>query len=130
MFSVVLLLMLPVILGMSAFRLYDLPRELVAGRMQFNPARRNLASAAFLFVYVMLTGYTLAVVYVLGSAIAQPPRVFQELFPRVYVPALYPLVYLGFEWVLYYSVKRPPGSRIPPSSTTVPSRAAAATGEG
>jgi hypothetical protein len=122
MFSVILILMLPAILSMSVFRLCQLPRELLAGRMQFNPVRRNLALTAFLFMYVMLTGYTLAVVYVLGRAIAQPPRVFQELFPGVYVPVLYPLIYLGFEWVIYHCVKRPLGSRTSPPSTAVPSR--------
>jgi hypothetical protein len=81
-------------------------------------------------MYVMLTGYALAVVYVLGRAIAQPPRLFQELFPGVYVPVLYPLIYLGFEWVIYYCVNRLPGSRAPAPSAAVPSRATVATGEG
>ena len=34
-----------------------------------------------------------------------PPKTVHELIAAAYVVAGYPFVYLGFEWVLYYSVK-------------------------
>ena len=34
-----------------------------------------------------------------------PPRTIHDLFAAALFAVAYPLVYLAFEWVLYYSVK-------------------------
>ena len=56
MLSAVLLLMLPVVLGMSVIRLVQLPQDLWAGRARINSRRRLLCALAF----ILLFGYAIA----------------------------------------------------------------------
>lgn len=105
MLTVVLLLMLPAVLGMSAFRLGQLPRELWARRVCIHPRRRLLCTLAFGVVYIALAAYTVLVLLALARAFWTPPRTIHDLWAAAAIGVGYPLVYLAFEWVLYYAVK-------------------------
>jgi len=105
MLTAVLLLMLPAVLGMSVMRLVTLPRDLWAGRARINPRRRLLCALAFSVLYCALAAYTMLVLNALARALWTPPRTVDDFFAAAFVAVAYPLVYLAFEWVLYYSVK-------------------------
>jgi hypothetical protein len=109
MLTAVALLMLPVVLGLSVMRLVRLPRDLWAGRAMINPRRRLLCALGFGVLYCALAIYTLVVLLAAARALWAPPRTIHEVFAVAVVAVAYPLVYLAFEWVLYYSVK--PASR-------------------
>ncbi len=105
MLTVVLLLMLPAVLGMSAFRLVQLPRDLRSRRASINPRRRLLCALAFGVVYIALAAYTILVLFAAARALWTPPVTIHDLWAAATVGVGYPFVYLAFEWVLYYSVK-------------------------
>jgi hypothetical protein len=105
MLTVVLLLMLPAVLGMSAFRLVQLPRDLRARRAIIHPRRRLLCALASGVVYIALAAYTILVLLAVARVLWTPPETIHDLWAAASVGAGYPLVYLAFEWVLYYSVK-------------------------
>lgn len=105
MLTIVLLLVLPAVLGMSAWRLVQVPRDLLAHRRRVNARRSLLCALAFGVMYRALAVYTILVLITAARALWMPPQTVHELFAVAYVGAAYPLVYLGFEWVLYYSVK-------------------------
>jgi hypothetical protein len=108
MLTAVLLLMLPVVLGLSVMRVVQLPRDLWAGRARINPRRRLLCAMAFGVLYCALAAYTIVVLLAVARAVWTPPKTIQDLFAAAIVAVAYPLVYLAFEWVLYYSVKPVP----------------------
>jgi hypothetical protein len=105
MLTAVLLLMLPVVLGMSLMRLLQLPRDLWARRATINPRRRPLCALAFGVLYCALAAYTIVVLLAMVRALWTPPRTIHDVFAAAVVAVAYPLVYLAFEWVLFYSVK-------------------------
>ena len=105
MLTLVLLLMLPAVLGMSVMRVVTLPRDLWVGRARINPRRRLLCALAFGVVYCALAIYTIVVLLAVARSLWTPPKTIQDLFAVAFVAVAYPLVYLAFEWVLYYSVK-------------------------
>jgi len=105
MLTVVLLLMLPAVLGMSAVRLVQLPRDLRSRRANIHPRRRLLCVLAFGVVYIALAAYTILVLLVAARMVWTPPETIHDLWAVATVGAGYPFVYLAFEWVLYYSVK-------------------------
>lgn len=108
MLTAVMLLLLPAVLGLSMMRLVRLPRDLWAGRAMISPRRRPLCALAFGVLYCALAIYTMLVLCALARALWTPPRTIHELFAAAFVAVAYPLVYLAFEWVLYYSVKPVP----------------------
>ncbi len=105
MLTLVLLLLLPAVLGMAVYRLVQMPRDLWARRTHISPKRRWLSALAFITVYSVLAGHTAFVLVALARLLQSPPQTIADLFPAVQVWAAYPLAYLGFEWVAYYSVR-------------------------
>jgi hypothetical protein len=105
MITVVLLLLLPAVLGMSVFRLVQLPRDLLARRTRMNPRRRLLSVFAFIAVYIVLTGHTVLVLIALADLFSSPPQTIEDLLSAASIGAAYPIAYLTFEWVVFYSVK-------------------------
>lgn len=105
MLTVVLILMLPALLCMAAFRLLQLPQDLRARRASINPRRRLLCALAFGVVYIALAAYTVLVLLNVARALWTPPETIHDLWAAASVGVGYPFVYLAFEWVLYYSVK-------------------------
>ncbi len=55
-------------------------------------------------MYCALATHTILVLMAVASALWTPPETIQDLVAAAVVAVTYPLVYLGFEWVLYYSV--------------------------
>ena len=105
MLTVVLLFLLPAVLVMSVYRLVQLPRDLRARRTRFNSRPTTLCALGFASVYCALAAYTALVLFTAARAIWMPPKTMDEILAAAFVGAAYPLVYLGFEWVLYYCVK-------------------------
>lgn len=105
MLTVVLLLLLPVVLGMSLMRVFQLPRDLWAGRARINPRRKALCAFAIAVMYCALATYTVLILCAVARAIWTPPRTIHDFFAAAFVTLAYPPVYVAFEWVLYYSVK-------------------------
>jgi hypothetical protein len=108
MLTAVLLLLLPAVLGMSVMRVLQLPRDLWVGRAVINPRRKALCVLAFGALYCALAIYTILVLCAVVRAVWTPPRTIHDLLAAAFVAVAYPLVYLAFEWVLYYSVKPVP----------------------
>ena len=109
MLTIVLLLLLPAVLGMSVWRLVQLPRDLMVHRRALDTRRRLLCALGLGIMYCALAIYTLLVLMSAARALWIPPKTVHELLAVAYVGAGYPFVYLGFEWVLYYAVK--PGAQ-------------------
>lgn len=105
MLTIAILFLLPAVLGMSVWRLVQLPRDLMAHRRAVDTRRRLLCALAFGVMYCALAIYTLLVLSTAARALWMPPKTVHELLAVAYVGAGYPFVYLGFEWVLYYAVK-------------------------
>ena len=110
MLTVVMLLFLPAVLAMSIWRAYALPHGLVTRRLRFNPKHPVAARTAVALVYVALFVNTLAVVHAAVSIVWRSISSFDALIARLLPAAVYPLVYLAFEWVLYYAVKSSPAA--------------------
>ena len=101
--------MLPAVLGLSVMRLVRLPRDLWAGRAMISPRRRPLCALAFGVLYCALGDlHDAGAVRRWRAHCGHRPRTIHELFAAAFVAVAYPLVYLAFEWVLYYSVKPVP----------------------
>jgi len=110
MLTVVMLLFLPAVLAMSVWRAFAVPRGLVTQRLRFNPKHPVAARTALALVYVTLFLNTLAVVHAAASMVWHSISSFDALISRLSPVAVYPLVYLAFEWVLYYAVKSSPAA--------------------
>lgn len=109
MLTVVSLLLLPFVLGMSVYRAYQLPQSLISGARRLNPRHPLAAAAALGVMYVALVVYTAFVLHTALRAAWSPPQTAQELLAVAVVGVGYPFVYLAFEWVRFYSVRPDPG---------------------
>ena len=105
MVTAVLLLLLPAVLSLSVFRLYQLPRDLRAKTVRLTSRNKLMSALVFGIIYAVLAAYTVFVVFTAARAIWSPPKTIQEFFSLAYIGAAYPLVCLGFEWILFYTVK-------------------------
>jgi hypothetical protein len=105
MLTVVALLLLPFVFGMSVYRAYHLPQVLLSRAQRLNLKHPLVAAIALGATYVALVGYTVFVLYTAARMVLSPPKTIQELFSVAAVCVAYPLVYLVFEWVLFYSVR-------------------------
>jgi hypothetical protein len=101
----VLTVVLPAVLGMSAFRLVQLPRGLRARRAIIHPRRRLLCALASGVVYIALAAHTILALLAVARLLWTPPETIHDLWAAANVEAGYPHVYLAFVRVLYYSVK-------------------------
>jgi hypothetical protein len=104
MITAVALLFFPAIFGMSLFRLYQLPRALLAGSKWLHPGHRVLAGLSSGTTYLALATYTALVLYTLAAAVASPPETLSELLAAASVVAGYPFVYVAYEWVYFYAI--------------------------
>ena len=105
MLTVVLLLLLPAVLALSVYRLVQLPRDLCARRATINLRRKPLWVLTLGAAYSALAGQTGFVLFTATRAAWAPPKTMAEFLAAASGAAVYPLVYLAFEWVLYYSVR-------------------------
>ena len=105
MLTVVAVLLLPTVFGISVFRLCKIPLTLWKHEAKFNQRFFVIAVLAFTFAYILLLSYTAIIIYTFTRAIISPPRTIYNVFSIAKVTAGYPLIYLRFEWILYYSLK-------------------------
>ena len=105
MLTVVLLLLLPAVLGMSLMRVVQLPRELWAGRARIQQSRRALRAMALGVLYLALSSYTIVVLMALARALWTPPKTLHDLLAAALVALAYPFVYFAFEWARYHCVE-------------------------
>ena len=104
MITAVALLFFPAVFAMSSFRLYQLPRDLLARTRWLHPQHKIAACIASGITYLTLAGYTALLLYTLVKAVTSPPRTLAEIFQSASVVVGYPVVYLAYEWVYYYAI--------------------------
>ena len=104
MITAVALLFFPVVLAISLYRLYQLPRDLIARNRWLHPQHKWAASLACGFTYLALAGYTAFLLYTLVAAFASPPHTLGEGLQIAAVFGGYPLACLAFEWVYFYAI--------------------------
>ena len=104
MITVVALLFFPFVLAMSVYRLYQLPRDILAGRKWFNRGHRAVAVLASSTTYVSLGFYTATILVTLVGMINRLPETIGEAISAASIFIGYPLVYLVYEWVYHYAL--------------------------
>lgn len=82
MLTIVTLLLLPAVLCMSIFSVFQLPQTFLSGGLRLNRRRRRTAAVVLAATYCALTAYTVLVLYTAGRT------------------------RLVFEWVLFHSIER------------------------
>lgn len=118
MLTIVALLFFPFILALSLYRLFQLPRDLLAGRKWLNRSHPLAAAIASAATYLALAGWTGMVPFSLAQVAFRSPQTFAELAARATVVIGYPFVYLLYAWTYHYALDPRPGSRSSrPSST-------------
>ena len=105
MLTIVALTFLPVVLSMSIYRIYQVPRGLLFGRLRICPRKPLIAALGLGVTYCALVVYTVFVLYTAARAFWTPPKTIHELISVASVGVAYPFVYLAFEWLLYYCIK-------------------------
>ena len=105
MITVVALLFFPAVFAMSVFRLYQLPRHLARRSSWFNPDHRLASAVASATTYLTLAVYTLLLLYTLVKSLVTPPRSLPDVLEAASVVVGYPIIYLVFEWVRFYSIR-------------------------
>lgn len=104
MITVVALLFFPVVLAISLYRLYQLPRDLIARTRWLHPQHKWAAGLASGFTYLALAGYTTLLLYTLARVFASPPQTLEDGLKTAAVFGGYPLACLAFEWVYFYAI--------------------------
>ncbi len=108
----------PFVFALAIFRLYQIPRRLLAGELQVPAQHRVLLSVGSGMAYMVLLGYTLALSAMLIHAIfLAEDRLSTYLSVLAYTLA-YPVVYVAAAWVFYYGLKSVPQAK---GATTAPS---------
>jgi hypothetical protein len=111
MITAVALLFFPIVLAMSLFRLYQLPRDLLARTHGLHPRHKLAACLASGTTYLALAAYTALLLNTLVRTLASPPQTLAEVLQAASVVVGYPFVYLAYAWVYYYAI-RPRSNRI------------------
>lgn len=99
------LILLPFLIGLAIYRLYQLPRRLRSGQLQFNPLHRPYLPLLTIATYLTLLAYTIGLVVALARTALNASFSAAGLAPALYAILAYPLVYVGAEWVFYHGVK-------------------------
>lgn len=105
MLTVVAILLLPVVLGMSVYRLFNIPRAFCLNQIQLNRRILVIATFGFGLTYLLLLTYTGFIVYTVVKTIVNPPETIYEVFSLTKVSVGYPIIYLCFEWTVYHCLK-------------------------
>ena len=104
MITLVALLFLPVVFSMSVYRLYQLPRDVLAGTKWVNSEHRLAYSLASATTYLALGAYTTYLGYAIVTVVALWPISLTELLSTASVVVGFPFVYLAYEWVYFYAI--------------------------
>lgn len=104
MITLVAILFFPVILALSIYRLFQLPRDILARKKWVNPEHWWIALLSAGAAYIALGLYTVTVLAGLVVLLIRVPKTISELFAAASVLVGYPVVYLVFEWVHHYAL--------------------------
>ena len=110
MITLVALLFFPIILAMSLYRLFQLPRDILARKKWLNPNHSVVAALAASATYIALSLYTVTILVGLVGVLIRVPNTIGEIFAAASVLVGYPLVYLIYEWVYHYALDPRPKS--------------------
>lgn len=97
--------LLPFLVGLAIYRLYQLGRRLWSGKLQFSPRHRPYLPLVTCGAYVTLLGYTIGLVVAVARIALNASFSTSALAPVAYAVVAYPFVYVGAEWIFYYGVK-------------------------
>jgi hypothetical protein len=107
MITVVMLLFLPTLLALTAWRVWTLPQLLHSGKRRVDRRHPWRAAVALgLAAMALLAGTTWLLVAAL-QALLLSSTVVQALLILVRPVLVFPLSCLVFEWVLFYALERP-----------------------
>ena len=98
-------LILPLVLGLAVFRLYQVPRRLWAGELRLPGRKRLLLHIATITAYLVLMAYTVALSLALARAILVAGDRLSAYGALLAYMAAYPLVYFGVAWIFYHGLK-------------------------
>ena len=101
------LIAFPFLVALALYRLYVLPRRVLAGNLHLSRRRLSALSAATAIAYVVLLIYTLSLVVLTAKTLATAPTDLMAWLSIAPVFAGYPIVYIAAEWVFYYGFQRP-----------------------
>lgn len=104
MITFVAILFLPAVFAMASYRLYQLPRDVLAGTKWLNSKNRLVYGLASVSTYLTLGAYTVYLVYAIVTVVAAWPVSFTELLSTASVVLGFPFVYLAYEWVYFYAI--------------------------
>lgn len=104
MITAVALFFFPFVLALSLFRLYQLPRDLLARTRWLNPRHPLAAGLASGSTYLALAATTALLLYTVVVAVASPPRTLNDALQLAAVFGGYPFVCLAYEWVYFYAI--------------------------
>lgn len=104
MLTVVAILFLPAVFVMSSYRLYQLPRDVLAGTKWLNSNNRLVYGLASATTYLALGACVVYLVYAIAIVVAAWPVSLTELLSTASVVLGFPFVYLAYEWVYFYAI--------------------------
>jgi hypothetical protein len=99
------LILLPFLIGLAIYRLYQLPRRLRSGQLRFSPRHRPFLPLFTTAAYLTLLAYTSGLLVAIARTVLNANFSIPGLAPELYAVAAYPFVYLGAEWVFYHGLK-------------------------
>jgi hypothetical protein len=107
MITVVILLFLPTLLALTAWRAWTLPQSLYGGQRRLDPRHPWRAAASLgLAAMALIAGTSWLLIAALQALLFS--STFVEAILTLVRPVLvFPLSCLVFEWVLFYALERP-----------------------
>jgi hypothetical protein len=107
MITVVILLFLPTLLALTAWRAWTLPRLLHSGQRRVDPRHPWRAAVTLGLAAMALLAGTAWLLVAALQALPLSPVTLQALLTLVRPMLVFPLLCLVFEWVLFYALERP-----------------------
>lgn len=104
MITFVAILFLPAVFVMSIYRLYQLPRDVLAGEKWLNSEHRLVYCLASASTYLVLGAYTMYLVYAAVNVVAAWPVSLNKLLGLASVVVGFPFAYVAYEWVYFYAI--------------------------
>ena len=99
------MLLLPLVLGLAVYRLYQIPRKLWSGALRLPGRHRPFLGAATVGAYLVLLCCTVALSTALIRALLLAENRLSAYLSLLLYIAAYPLVYFGAAWVFYYGLQ-------------------------
>jgi hypothetical protein len=107
MITVVLLLSLPTLLGLTAWRAWTLPQLLYSGQRRVDPRHPWRAAVSLGLAAMALLAGTGWLLIATLQALLLSSTLVQALLTLVRPVLVFPLLCLVFEWVIFYALERP-----------------------